>query len=71
MRAEGANETEIEAMLEELDAHHGNDDAEGKLVLAVLREAAPLPAPGSRRRKRTASTEGVLPRKNGLTSSVV
>ena len=30
-------------MLEELDAHHGNDDAEGKLVLAVLREAAPLP----------------------------
>jgi hypothetical protein len=48
MRAEGASETEIESMLDELEAHYATDNAEGKLVLAVLREAARLPAlPGS------------------------
>lgn len=47
MRSEGASESEIEAMLDELEAHYATDDAEGKLVLAILREAARLPAPGS------------------------
>ena len=41
MRAEGASETEIEVMLDELEACYAcSDNAEGKLVLAVLREAA-------------------------------
>jgi hypothetical protein len=44
MRAEGASQTEIEAMLDELEAHYAIDNAEGKLVLAVLREAARFPA---------------------------
>ena len=47
MRAKGASEIEIDAMLDELETHYATDDAEGKLVLAVLREAARLPAPGS------------------------
>ena len=49
MRAEGASQTEIEAMLDELDARC-SDNAEGKLVLAVLREAARSPYPISRTR---------------------
>ena len=40
MRAEGASETEIETMLNELETHYANDSDEGKLVVAVLREAA-------------------------------
>jgi hypothetical protein len=46
MRAEGASQTEIEAMLDELEACYARgDNAEGKLVLAVLREAARSPCP--------------------------
>jgi hypothetical protein len=41
MRAEGASRIEVEAMLEELEARYASaGDAEGELVLAVLREAA-------------------------------
>ena len=47
MRAAGASETEIEVILGELDARFASDDAEGKLVLTVLREAARLRSPGS------------------------
>ena len=43
MRAEGASQNEIEAMLDELEAcYTRSDNAEGTLVLAVLREAARL-----------------------------
>ena len=46
MRGEGASQTEIEAMLDELEARYARgDNAEGKLVLAVLREAARSPYP--------------------------
>ena len=46
MRAEGASQNEIEAMLDELEACYArSDNAEGKLVLAILREAARLPYP--------------------------
>ena len=46
MRAEGASQNEIEAMLDELEACYArSDNAEGKLVLAVLREAARSPYP--------------------------
>ena len=46
MRAEGASETEIEVMLDELGARYAcSDNAEAVLVLAVLREAACSPYP--------------------------
>jgi hypothetical protein len=44
IRAEGASQTEIVAMLEEFEARYAcSDNAEGKLVLAVLWEAARPP----------------------------
>jgi hypothetical protein len=44
MRAEGAVQTEIDAMLHELEACYARgDNAEGTLVLAVLQEAARSP----------------------------
>lgn len=44
MRAEGATETEIEAMLTEIEERYAfGDNVEGELVVAVLREAARLP----------------------------
>ena len=43
MRSEGATQTEIDLMLDEFEeAYAADDDAEGKLVMAVLREAARL-----------------------------
>jgi hypothetical protein len=46
VRAEGASQNEIEAMLHELEACYArSDNAEGMLVLAVLREAARLRYP--------------------------
>ena len=44
LRAEGASQADIEAMLDEFEeAYASSDDAEGKLVIAVLREAAQPP----------------------------
>ena len=41
MRSDGATQAEIAQMLDELDeAYSRDDDAEGRLVVAVLREAA-------------------------------
>jgi hypothetical protein len=38
MRAEGASQAEIDQMLDQLEeAYARNDDAEGKLIVAVLR----------------------------------
>jgi hypothetical protein len=46
LRAEGASQTDIDAMLDELEeAYASCNDAEGKLVIAVLREAAQSPHP--------------------------
>ena len=43
-RTEGASQADIDAMLDELEeAYAPSDDAEGKLVIAVLREAAQPP----------------------------
>jgi hypothetical protein len=41
MRSEGATQAEIDLMLDEFEEVYApNDDAEGKLVMAVLRQAA-------------------------------
>ena len=46
LRAEGASQAEIDAMLDELEeAYASTDNPEGKLVIAVLREAAQPPHP--------------------------
>ena len=45
MRAEGATHAEIDRMLDELEELYGlEDDEEGKLIMAVLRQAARLPS---------------------------
>ena len=45
MRWEGATEVEIDLMLDEFEEDYAaDDDAEGKLVMAVLRQAARLPS---------------------------
>ena len=44
MRLEGATQAEIDLMLNEFEEDYGADDAEGKLVVAVLRQAARLPS---------------------------
>ncbi len=44
MRSEGATQTEIDLMLDEFDEVYAHDD-EGKLVIAVLRQAARPAAP--------------------------
>ena len=45
MRSDGATQAEIDQMLDELDdAYSRDDDAEGRLVVAVLREAARQPS---------------------------
>ena len=45
MRLEGATQAEIYLMLDEFEEDYAaNDDAEGKLVMAVLRQAARLPS---------------------------
>jgi hypothetical protein len=45
MRSEGATQAEIDLMLKEFEEIHApDDDAEGKLVIAVLREAARIPS---------------------------
>ena len=44
MRSEGATQAEIDLMLDEFEEVYApDDDAEGKLVVAVLRQAARLP----------------------------
>ena len=44
MRPEGATQAEIDLMLDEFEEIYArDDDAEGKLVMALLREAARLP----------------------------
>ena len=44
MRSEGATQAEIDLMLDEFEKVYApDDDAEGKLVVAVLRQAARLP----------------------------
>ena len=44
MRSEGATQAEIDLMLDEFEEIYArDDDAEGKLVMALLREAARLP----------------------------
>ena len=46
LRAEGASQAEIDAMLDELEeAYASTDNPEGKLVIAVLRKAAQPPHP--------------------------
>jgi hypothetical protein len=46
LRAEGASQADIDAMLDELEeAYASSNDPEGKLVIAVLREAAQPPHP--------------------------
>ena len=41
MRSEGATQAEIDLMLDEFEEAYGpDDDDEGKLVIAVLRQAA-------------------------------
>ena len=48
LRAEGASQADIEAMLDEFEeAYASSDDAEGKLVIAVLREASTTASPRS------------------------
>jgi hypothetical protein len=45
LRSEGATQTEIEQTLDEFEEIYApDDDAEGKLVIALLREAARLPS---------------------------
>ena len=45
MRSEGATQAEIDLMLEEFEEDYAaDDDDEGKLVMAVLRQAARLPS---------------------------
>jgi len=45
MRSEGATEADIDLMLDEFaEVYAPEDDAEGKLVMAILREAARLPS---------------------------
>jgi hypothetical protein len=45
MRWEGASQAEIDLMLDEFEEVYApDDDAEGKLVMAVLREAARRPS---------------------------
>ena len=45
MRSEGATQAEIDLMLDEFEEVYApDDDAEGKLVVAVLRQAARLPS---------------------------
>ena len=45
MRSEGATQAEIDLMLDEFEeVYAADDDAEGKLVMAVLRQAARLPS---------------------------
>ena len=45
MRLEGATQAEIDLMLDEFEEDYAaDDDAEGKLVMAVLRQAAGLPS---------------------------
>jgi hypothetical protein len=45
MRSEGATQAEIDLMLDEFEEVYAPDvDAEGKLVMAVLRGAARLPS---------------------------
>jgi hypothetical protein len=45
MRAQGATQADIELMLDEFEKlYAAGDDAEGKLVVAVLREAAKPPS---------------------------
>jgi hypothetical protein len=45
MRSEGATQAEIDLMLDEFEEDYAaDDDAEGKLVMAVLRQAAGLPS---------------------------
>jgi hypothetical protein len=45
MRLEGAIQAEIDLMLDEFEEDYAaDDDAEGKLVMAVLRQAARLPS---------------------------
>jgi hypothetical protein len=44
MRSEGATQAEIDRMLDEFEeVYAADDEAEGKLVMAVLRQAARLP----------------------------
>jgi hypothetical protein len=44
MRWEGATQAEIDLMVDEFEEIYApDDDAEGKLVMAVLRQAARLP----------------------------
>ena len=46
LRAEGASQADIDAMLDELEeAYASSNGPEGKLVIAVLREAAQPPHP--------------------------
>jgi hypothetical protein len=45
MRSEGATEADIDLMLDEFaEVYAPEEDAEGKLVMAILREAARLPS---------------------------
>jgi hypothetical protein len=45
MRAEGATQAEIELMLDEFEELYApEDDEEGKLIMALLRQAARLPS---------------------------
>jgi hypothetical protein len=45
MRSEGATQAEIHLMIDEFEELYApDDDAEGKLVIAVLRQAARLPS---------------------------
>ena len=45
MRLEGATQAEIDLMLDEFEEDYAaDDDAEGKLVMAVLRQAARPPS---------------------------
>ena len=45
MRSDGATQAEIDQMLDELEEAYSRDDnAEGRLVVAVLRQAASQPS---------------------------
>jgi len=45
MRSEGATQFDIDLLLDELEEVYApDDDAEGKLVIAILRQAARLPS---------------------------
>jgi hypothetical protein len=44
MRSEGATQADIDQMLDQFEEIYApNDDAEGKLVIAILRQAVRLP----------------------------